>query len=163
MIWKPLDTVRVRPKDVTRFWFKVDIKGEDDCWLWKELVVDGYGQFRMDNSNHRSNRLAYFLATGVDPKGWQVCHRCDIPLCCNPKHLFLGTGEDNQRDCAIKGRKPSRITPDIVREIRQICIPNDKEFSYSALGRRYGINPGVIWNVFNGKRWKHVQDSADKP
>jgi hypothetical protein len=35
-----------------------------------------------------------------------VLHRCDNPACFNPKHLFIGTQSDNQKDMASKGRNP---------------------------------------------------------
>ena len=33
-----------------------------------------------------------------------VVHHCGNPLCCNPKHLFLGTQYDNLQDASKKGR-----------------------------------------------------------
>lgn len=42
------------------------------------------------------------------PQSMTVCHRCDVTLCCNPDHMFLGTHRENMRDMAAKGRAPAQ-------------------------------------------------------
>jgi hypothetical protein len=52
-----------------------------------------------------SHRIAFTMMFGPVPEGLQVCHVCDNPPCCNPRHLWLGTNSDNQLDAVAKGRK----------------------------------------------------------
>jgi len=45
-----------------------------------------------------------FIYGDAAVKGKDVCHTCDVRLCCNPAHLFIGTRSDNVADCVAKGR-----------------------------------------------------------
>lgn len=153
--------------DKARLWSKVRVPRKmaqfvenSQCWIWSGANVRGRGQIKIDGSYRYVPRVVWEIFFG-DPFDLYVCHTCDNPACVNPKHLFLGTSSDNQTDCAQKGRKRSKVTPEIVRSVRQECIPNDKSFGYSALSRKYNVNPGVIWNVYNRKRWVWVMDNSD--
>lgn len=89
-----------------RFWSKVAIAGPDDCWLWQACMSDnGYGFFRLDNKQWRAHRVAWQLTYGDIPEELRVLHKCDVPLCVNPNHLFLGTDTDNMHDRDAKGRQ----------------------------------------------------------
>lgn len=100
-------------KRLAQFWAKVDIKGEDDCWLWKASVNSkGYGSFAINGSGVSAHKIAWALSKndGIlsDSKS-HVMHSCDVRNCVNPKHLSLGTALDNARDAIQKGRVVVRI------------------------------------------------------
>ncbi len=149
-----LGTMQVTEKDKLRFWSKVQKSTTAECWPWLACVVKAYGQFTFRGKAY--NRVMWLLYYGADAGSLLVCHTCDNPLCVNPHHLFLSTNQGNQEDAAIKGRKRSKLTPELVRIVRQTCVPNSKEFGYSALARKYACNPGAIWQAVNKTRWKHV-------
>lgn len=80
---------------------------DDECWEWNAAkTAGGYGTYR----RFGSHRVAYYLATGIDPGDAQVCHRCDNPSCCNPAHLFIGSHGDNMADKVAKGRARGRYS-----------------------------------------------------
>lgn len=86
-------------KDAVRFWSNVDIKGEDDCWIWKlSAAPNGYGKFSLKHICYGTHRVAWILAFGDIPPGKFILHKCDNKPCCNPKHLYCGTQSDNMCD-----------------------------------------------------------------
>lgn len=47
----------------------------------------------------------------------------------------------------------TKLNWDIVRKIRRIAIPRDREYGFSALARQYGVTRGTIWAVYHNKTW----------
>jgi hypothetical protein len=89
---------------VERFMEKVIPEPNSGCWLWMGAANPaGYGNMKLGPKKwDKAHRVSYRIHHG-EPNG-VVCHRCDVPSCVNPDHLWLGTHADNQRDCVNKGR-----------------------------------------------------------
>lgn len=75
------------------------------CLVWLgNTVGQGYGRIKDGARLELTHRLTYAAVRGPIPDGMVVMHDCDVPACCNPAHLSLGTQRDNIVDMATKGR-----------------------------------------------------------
>jgi len=160
---------RQSPTAIERFWSSVDrADGDDSCWIWTgNGTKDGYGRLSVDGRKTRAHRFSYELHNGPIPDGLLVCHHCDVPLCCNPKHMFLGTTKDNVQDMLAKGRvRPlrgtaspnARLNEDQVREIRARYAAGG--VFQKDLASAYGVAVKTISHIVCGDRWKHVSEEA---
>lgn len=148
-----------------RFWEKVALAEPDQCWRWLGAKVGGYGSFMVRSLGYskrvtdRAHRVAWRLARGPIPPGMQILHKCDVRLCVNPEHLFLGTNADNVADRVRKGRSASQqgaknpravLTPLAVALIR--ATPGETRL----FAELFGVAPNVIRYARTGKTWRHL-------
>ena len=106
----------------------------------------------------RAHRASYEAYYGEIPKGMLVCHKCDVPSCINPDHLFLGTAKDNMQDAARKGRMPkgedngySHLTEKQATEIL------NSRLAAKVLSQKFNTSEANVRYIKNGDRWAHLQ------
>lgn len=97
----------IDPRRVWRFWAKVAVGFEDECWRWLGAPDrKGYGQFRVSTKTvSKAHIYSYVLHFGYIEKGLQVDHTCDHAWCVNPAHLRLLTNAQNN----ARSNSPSAI------------------------------------------------------
>lgn len=151
---------------VERFWNKVDKSGGPNaCWPWTGAKTSfGYGDFRVSRGLRLStHRLAWELTHGVILPGLCVCHKCDRPSCCNPRHMFLGTRRDNTRDSIKKGRafigtpranlhrrRSWQLTDADVQLVRESSL------TIAQMAKSLNVATSTIWRVRNYRAHAHV-------
>lgn len=164
--------IELTPKDITRFWSKVNrTDNPDECWEWVGTKRHSYGTIgfggrrKNGGKEYNAHRVSYEINIGEIPDGLHVLHKCDNPKCVNPDHLFLGTHLDNMRDMFAKNRRPtargensgkSKLTDDQVREIRRRYKPYCHVNGTRALGREYNVTHECISSIVINKTWKHI-------
>lgn len=138
------------------------------CWLWEKATFGrGYGWFfiakigrkRLSEKAHRASWLIHF---GDIPEGMHVLHRCDVPLCVNPSHLFLGTNLDNIKDRLLKDRPKSgvrgmkhpraKLTDEMVLQVRA-----SYPWKYGErvkLANKLGVSKHTLSSIIYGRSWR---------
>lgn len=131
-----------------------------DCWIWQGAKdKDGYGSIKLNGCSHKVHRISFVLFGGHLEPRQMVCHRCDMPSCWNPKHLFAGFGSDNMKDAYTKGRHSQRgernngkkLSGDKVDEI--LRLRSTGEYTQKELGKMFGVTQSNISSILLGKSW----------
>jgi len=150
--------------DEKRFWDKVDIKSDNECWEWKAgLLETGRGAFWVNGKQIRAHRFSYETKVGHIPEDMLVCHVCDNGKCVNPNHLFVGTYKDNTQDMIKKGRKitlrgendpKSKLTLAQAKEIYSMC--KEKKSSQYKIGKLFNVSRSTVLSIWRGDNWKEI-------
>jgi hypothetical protein len=148
-----------RPGLPERFDAKWKLCEATGCWLWigakvrrtanYEQPIIGTWRSRTENAH----RVSWMLHRGDIPNGQHVLHRCDVPLCVNPDHLFLGTHQDNMDDMIKKARNYTKLKATGVIEIRGRYDLGERPIDLAA---EYGVTPTLIVQVGKRKIWRHL-------
>jgi hypothetical protein len=141
------------------------------CWAWtgRGKGAHGfhvYGGYTFGGLFHFAHRLAYELFNGPIPPGMCVLHRCDIPFCVNPVHLFLGTRGDNAADRVRKertriyfprlsasGRFRIKLTEEQVPQIRALAAGG---MNNAAIAKQFGVQRTTIRDIVHRRTWTHI-------
>ena len=130
------------------------------CILHSGAVgTSGYGNRwnKLTRKVEGAHRIAWQKTNGEIPDGLWVLHKCDVKLCINPDHLFLGTASDNTLDMLAKGRRPylnpnpfpsgeknlqSKIPDDELNMVKELLV--DKSIRHQDVADIYGVHLNTV-------------------
>jgi len=133
------------------------------CWLWMMFTGthSGHGRVSVINKGMYVHRYVWELVHGPILSGLQVQHHCDVPSCCNPAHLYLGTQQQNITDRDRRGRQ---IAPNCeahgmakltAAQVQKIRASNERD---TVLARQFNVAHSTISNIRQGRTWRNLSD-----
>ncbi len=164
-----------------RLWSRVDKDGpqqphmESNCWLYGGTPSSIYGHFWFDGKQYLAHRISWELANGEEmPKELQACHRCDVPRCVRPDHIFPGTPLQNMQDKDAKGRgnytawrqerpelqpRGERINTAVLSadDVRDIRTKFQEGKTTIELAEQYPVSRTNIYRIISRKTWAHIE------
>ena len=141
-------------------------------WWYKYDDVDGSRRIRYITA-HRFAALISGKFSEAKFNEYSVLHDCDqhydvnditYRQCVNPDHLFLGTQEDNIKDCIAKGRyvkPPSHIGEDnhnatITEKQAEWIIQQHYKIPQRRIAEILNISPSTVQAIHMNKTWRHL-------
>ncbi len=154
-----------------RFWLHVRKAGPKDCWEWSgSRTPEGYGFIYAGPLYDepvrwiRANRLSWEIHNGKVPDGLYVLHDCDNPPCVNPKHLYVGTQQQNVHDRTVRRRgrrqdgafnSKAKLTETDVRAIVAMVEAGKSQTAVAAL---FGLTQPYVSKIARRQFWRHLWD-----
>jgi hypothetical protein len=170
-----------RKSEEQRFWEKVDIQGDDDCWPWiGSKDSDGYGWFCLNSPGNncvkgktvQAHRYSLMLKLKNFDLPFEVKtrHTCDKRDCVNPAHLCEGSAKDNSADmiernrqiCGEKHHSAKLTEADAIKILEEYTADKQSGRLYGSLERlavKYNQSKQSIYRVTSGQTWKHLKRS----
>ena len=136
---------------------RVKVDPVTGCWEWQlSQFPTGYGQTGAHETERRAHRLSFLVFRGAMPPGKNLRHRCHNRICCNPKHLLVGTHQDNTNDTKRAGRSLGHqtLTAQQVKKIRRLLTKGPH--AQRVIGEMFGVSQVTISRVKLGINHAHV-------
>jgi len=152
---------------IERFQAKYEPEPNTGCWIWHGAQSEcGNGHFYGFFWDHETKKQvgAHVWAAkclgGLPIEDGQVNHKCDLGLCVNPDHMYVGTQKQNVADAHRRGRKKSgaecsfsKLTDNQVRAIR---VLSDEGETWAWIADLVQVEQHLVDDVLRGKGYKNV-------
>ena len=144
---------------------KVVVDKNTDCWNWQGKPVKssnkiGYGRIKVLKKEFYVHCFSYAKFVGENPNNLLVCHTCDNGMCINPKHLFLGTPQDNMTDKVRKNRQSKGLKHRSSIKNIKLSLENIQDIKHQRkqgkklveIASKYNVSFQHISDIVNNKK-----------
>lgn len=149
----------------------IDMKGGPDaCWPWlqaagatsydmktgaKSMKSKPRPYFTVQGRKHMATRLVYELVNGVTLSPDQfILHQCDESLCCNPKHMRVGSHSENMKEMVERDRHG--MSHDDVRRIRVML--SQKKLTHQEIADIMNTSRATVGRIARDELHTHADD-----
>lgn len=148
-----------------RFWRKVDVRSDNECWPWRATLSAGrYGAIKVGGKKGRDLKAHRIqcIWRGEDVEGKVVRHTCDNSICVNPSHLLVGTQAENVEDCYLRGRNRhargqyngKAVLSD--KQVMGIKLRLARGETTSKIAMSLGLRHLQVYNIATRKSYAHI-------
>lgn len=158
----PITIHDLTERDITRFWSKVDKRGEDDCWEWRGgTTQDKQPRFSINSQHLFASRVSFCIAHGEIDDTLLVIRTCDNKRCINPNHLVQGDQALSHELTIARGRSlrgersgTAILTRPQVEEVKQRLRNGE---SRQSIADAFGVHYHTIGDIARGETWQDVE------
>lgn len=130
------------------------------CWEWrkesnynnKRVCVGAYywaKQLKVSGAH----QLAYIAFKGEYDRSLVIAHRCNVPNCVNPEHLYPATAKQNSRDM-FYNRNNGLLNREDINLV--IDLAKLEGATIASIMEATELNYGQISGILSGKRYSEI-------
>lgn len=140
---------------VREFEKRYERKGINECWIWEGVTTnsiykESYGRFYFKGKYYLAHRLAWILQFKTNiPNELFVCHRCDVPLCVNAHHVFIGNARTNATDMMLKDR--SNFKKKLVERLEISRLILEEKMTFEEIKELYNCGNAAVYRILDTK------------
>ena len=158
--WKPIEG---------SWGYEVSSEGRVRCWRPIPHNAEPPVEARILKPKHAPNGYVYYILgykgptkyahrlvaeAFIEGKGATVAHGNGIKTDNRVENLRWASFAENHADKLKHGTNGIKLTPELVREIRDAYVPG--EVSQKKVGKMFGIAQGTVGKIVRGEYWKGV-------